>query len=302
MKKNNFEKKYSLFTKYINDDITRKNMLDNHDLFRRYEENKELIKTFLYELDNRFTIREIREIITETIFKYPDEILKSFITAYLNSSETVKSKSDCYNDFKRIMFMGEEVIRYVTRNGIITDRTYKNIPEKIIDEKYKELKSGIEVFNNELLENAYKNLNVEQKRLVVDLLEMNSFDVFKECFERFNYSLSSILNLIINLEIPIELFDKRCAETLTVEGMVKIVDNSLNSSLFVSNIATLISNDKVNFIKKVIEVDTLSLLSEISNEEISAIIFDDKYLESMDIKAYLASLHQNTLKKMKEAA
>lgn len=302
MKKNNFEKKYSLFTKYITDDITRKNMLDNRDLFRRYEENKELIKTFLYELDNRFTVEEIKEIITETIFKYPDEILKSFITAYLNSSEAVKSKSDCYNDFKRIMFMGEDVIRYVTRNGIITDRTYKNIPEKIIDEKYKELKSGIEIFNNELLENAYKNLNVEQKRLVVDLLEMNSFDVFKECFERFNYNLSSILNLIINLEIPIELFDKKCVETLTVEGMIEIVDNSLNSSLFVSNIATLISNDKVNFIKKVIEVDTLSLLSEISNEEISAIIFDDKYLESMDIKAYLASLHQNTLKKMKEAA
>ena len=133
MKKNAFVKKYSLLDRYIIDETIRNNMLANKDLFRKYEENQELIRIFLIELESRFDVSDIETIIMETIFKYPDEILKSFITAYLNSSLDVKNKKDCYNDFKKIMFMGNDVIRYVSRNGIITSRNYKKKPEKIID-------------------------------------------------------------------------------------------------------------------------------------------------------------------------
>ncbi len=304
MKKNAFTKKYSLLDKYVSDETVRSNMLTNKDLFRKYEENKELIRIFLVELESRFDVSDIETIVIETIFKYPDEILKSFITAYLNSSLEVKNKKDCYNDFKKIMFMGNDVIRYVSRNGIITNRNYKNIPEKIIDEKYDELKSGIEMFHNELLETVFRTLSISKKEFIVSLLEKDSYSVFKECFEKTPYNLVSILNLVENLNIPSSLFYKSTYEIIGIEGINKIIMSAIDSPdlLFITNIASIIKNDKCEFLKKVIEIDKLSYLKEIANEEIEAIIFDDKYLESLDIDAYLDGLRQNTYLKLKEAA
>lgn len=304
MKKNAFTKKYSLLDKYVSDETVRSNMLTNRDLFRKYEENKELIRIFLVELESRFDVSDIETIVIETIFKYPDEILKSFITAYLNSSLEVKNKKDCYNDFKKIMFMGNDVIRYVSRNGIITNRNYKNIPEKIIDEKYDELKSGIEMFHNELLETVFRTLSISKKEFIVSLLEKDSYSVFKECFEKTPYSLVAILNLVENLNIPSSLFYKSTYEIIGVEGINKIIMVAIDSPdlLFITNIASIIKNDKCEFLKKVIEIDKLSYLKEIANEEIEAIIFDDKYLETLDIDAYLDGLRQNTYLKLKEAA
>lgn len=304
MKKNAFTKKYSLLDKYVSDETVRSNMLTNKDLFRKYEENKELIRIFLVELESRFDVSDIETIVIETIFKYPDEILKSFITAYLNSSLEVKNKKDCYNDFKKIMFMGNDVIRYVSRNGIIVSRNYKNIPEKIIDEKYDELKSGIEMFHNELLETAFKTLSISKKEFMVSLLEKDSYSVFKECFEKTPYKLVAILNLVENLNIPSSLFYKSTYEKIGIEGINKIIMVAIDSPdlLFITNIASIIKNDKCEFLKKVIEIDKLSYLEEIANEEIEAIIFDDKYLESLDIDAYLDGLRQNTYLKLKETA
>lgn len=304
MKKNAFTKKYSLLDKYVSDETVRSNMLTNKDLFRKYEENKELIRIFLVELESRFDVSDIETIVIETIFKYPDEILKSFITAYLNSSLEVKNKKDCYNDFKKIMFMGNDVIRYVSRNGIIVSRNYKNIPEKIIDEKYDELKSGIEMFHNELLETVFRTLSISKKEFIVSLLEKDSYSVFKECFEKTPYNLVSILNLVENLNIPSSLFYKSTYEIIGIEGINKIIMVAIDSPdlLFITNIASIIKKDKCEFLKKVIEIDKLSYLKEIANEEIEAIIFDDKYLESLDIDAYLDGLRQNTYLKLKEAA
>lgn len=304
MKKNAFTKKYSLLDRYIIDETIRNNMLANKDLFRKYEENQELIRIFLIELESRFDVSDIETIIMETIFKYPDEILKSFITAYLNSSLDVKNKKDCYNDFKKIMFMGNDVIRYVSRNGIITSRNYKNIPEKIIDEKYDELKSGIEMFHNELLENVFRTLSISKKEFIVSLLEKDSFLVFKECFEKTPYNLISILNLIENLNIPSSLFYKSTYEIIGLDGINKIIMSAIDSNdlLFITNITSIIRNNKCEFLNKIIDKDRLSSLNEITNEEIESISFDDKYLENLDIDAYLNGLRQNSYLKLKETA
>lgn len=302
MRKNAFLKKYSLFINYIKDEQTRKNMLENKDLMKKYDENHELIRIFIYELDKRFKDEEIRTIIIETIFKYPNELLKLFITAYLNSAESVKSKVDVYNDFKKIIFMGEDIIKYVSRNGIIIDRTYKNIPEKILDEKYDELKSGIELFHGELLDKIFPLLNYNQKQIIVKLLEMDSFSIFNQCFENNENSLVSILNLIISTNLTIEIFNKQMLEYLTIENIINIFVYAIENQTFAANIQTLINNGKLLFIKKIIEEDELSSLNEIENEEIRSIIFDDIYLNSLDIPAYLASLRQNSFKKLKESA
>ena len=115
------------------------------------------------------------------------------------------------------MFMGEDIIRYVERNGIITDRGYKNIPEKILDEKYNELKSGVEMFKGKLLENIFKTLSFSKKEFIVDLLKLDAFQNFNESLKETSFNLSSILNLIETLGIPAKLFEQETFETLGVE-------------------------------------------------------------------------------------
>lgn len=308
MKKSNFDKKYPLFSKYIADEQTRKNMLDNKDLYRKCQDNYELIRIFLIELDNRFEASVITKIITEIIFKYPDEILKSYITAYLNSDETIKNKENSFNDFKKIMFMGEDVIKYVSRNGLINDRSYKNIPERIIDEKYDELKSGVEMYKNELLDHVFKTLSIEKKKFVIDLLENDSYYSFVECFKESSYSLVSILNLVENLNIGASLFYSSTLDFLDIKDIKRIVVEAINASylkddtLFMDNINTLLRNGKIRFLKEIIDIDKLTDLNEISRDEIGAVLFDDKYLEELDVVSYLNGLKQSTFLKLKEVA
>lgn len=307
MKKNSFDKKYPLFSDFISDEQIRKNMLENKDLYRKYQENEELIRIFLIELKNRFAIETVKNIIIETIFKYPDEILKSYIVSYLNSSEAIKNRKDNFNYFKKIMFMGEDIIRYVERNGIITDRGYKNIPEKILDEKYNELKSGVEMFKGELLENVFKKLNFSKKEFIVELLKLDAFQNFNEAFKDTSFSLSSILNLVNLLEIPASLFGNETSEILGIEKIkiliVKYIDYSyIESSYFSKNINVLLTNGKVLFIRKLIETDNTEYLNEISNEEVENITFDEKHLDSMNLEQYLEELKKNTIRKLKEVA
>ena len=56
------------------------------------------------------------------------------------------------------------------------------------------------------------------------------------------------------------------------------------------------------FIRKLIEIDKIDTLNEISNEEVESITFDEKYLESMNLEQYLEELKKNTIRKLKEVA
>ncbi len=307
MKKNSFDKKYPLFSEFILDEQIRKNMLENKDLYRKYQENEEIIRVFLIELKNRFDAETVKNIIIETIFKYPDEILKSYIVAYLNSTETIKNKKDNFNYFKKFIFMGEDIINYVARNGIITDRGYKNIPERILDEKYNELKSGVEMFKDELLENVFKSLSFSKKEFIVDLLKIDAFPNFNEAFKETSFNLSSILNLVETLGIPASLFEQNTFDTLGIDKikklLVKYIDSSyIENSFFSKNINILLKNGKILFIKKLIEIDKIDALNEISNDEIENITFDEKYLETMNLEQYLEELKKNTIRKLKEVA
>ena len=61
-------------------------------------------------------------------------------------------------------------------------------------------------------------------------------------------------------------------------------------------------NSKTLFIRKLIEIDKIDTLNEISNEEVESITFDEKYLESMNLEQYLEELKKNTIRKLKEVA
>ena len=142
--KNDFDKKYPLFAKYEFPANFKENALGNNDLARKYNQYNQSIATYLFELDKRFDIETIRNIIIETIFKNPDEIMMSVITSYLNSTEEVKSNSDYVKFYNKTSNFGVDSIEYMQQNGIVLDRSYKNIPALAIDSKYESIKTGTE--------------------------------------------------------------------------------------------------------------------------------------------------------------
>ena len=85
--------------------------------------------------------------------------------------------------------------------------------------------------------------------------------------------------------------------------IVKYIDSSyIENSYFSKNICILLKNSKTLFIRKLIEIDKIDTLNEISNEEVESITFDEKYLESMNLEQYLEELKRNTIRKLKEVA
>lgn len=129
-KKNSFDKKFPLFVKYFTDATIQNNMTDNADLLRKYNAYSESIEFFLKELDKRFDIDTIKRIIVEAIIKLPDSIMVSLITSYLNSSEEAKLNPDFIAYYNKTSNMGKASVEYIERYGLITDRSFKDIPKK----------------------------------------------------------------------------------------------------------------------------------------------------------------------------
>ena len=87
----------------------------------------------------------------------------------------------------------------------------------------------------------------------------------------------------------------------------KIIESSAGYSVTEENIFNTLSDSWKNGFND--ETSTFNSPSdlyiykdEITNEEIESISFDDKYLENLDIDAYLNGLRQNSYLKLKETA
>ena len=206
---NTFKSKYPLLDKYITDSNVRDNLLKNHDLFRKYKLNETLIKAFVFELDKHFDKETIYKIIIDTIFAMPDVTLKSFIQSYLNSDEVTKSNSDVVKFYKKISQYGIDSTRYIEKNGIITNRTFKEIPNKVLDERFRNANTNDYVFNNIKIKDTYESLSYGEKIFLIDLLENNLFEdlitIYDKKLDKYKISnrfdLKTILSLLISSEI-----------------------------------------------------------------------------------------------------
>ena len=175
IRSNSFEKKYSILVPFIVDTNIRNNMLNNKDLLNKYERNNSLIKAFVTELSNRFDNETVRKIIIDTIFKLPEELLVSFITAYLNSDEVTKSNSNCLSFYNKTLVYGKEVVKYIEENGIVSNRDYKNLPKVIIDKKFNDiiLKQVI-TYGGENVLMMREPLTIQEKSLLITFIESNN--------------------------------------------------------------------------------------------------------------------------------
>ncbi len=291
--KNEFDRKYPLFAKYEFPTNVKDNAVANTDLARKYNQYNQSIATYLFELDKRFDIETIRNIIIETIFKNPDEIMMSIITSYLNSTEEVKSNVDYVKFYNKTSNFGIDSIEYMQENGIILDRSYKNIPALAIDSKYESIKTGRESFKGELLDSVYDELTYPQRRYAISLIEKDSYGLLDVLFSRFNFTTKVLFKVLMSKGINDELLNNDLVQELDSYSLMILfcfmieIENPIR---IVSNVLYLVRNERYKLLKVIIEKDILenlnyALIDELnkSDEEVISIL-DNKDINSLKME------------------
>ncbi|MCH5167694.1 MAG: hypothetical protein J1F35_07410 [Erysipelotrichales bacterium] len=270
MKKETFQKKYPLFHPYFPKVDVRVNMAGNEELYRKYQAYNELIASFIKEIDCRFDNETIKNIIIEGIVKLPDEMMVSLITAYLNSSEVSKNNANFIAFYNKTSNLGIESVKYMETNGIITNRSYIDIPNKVVDAKYAELKTGEESFKGEKLVDIYETLIYPKRKLVVSLLESGIFDKFDEIFAELNYGLTAILDILFIYQIDARILSDKVYRVLGAQYVMLLV------CLIVDNDAAI---GAVEQVKKICVKGKFELLRQIILDNLllplSTVNYDD---------------------------
>lgn len=266
--KNTFEKKYPLFNKYVLDENIRNNMLQNEDLYRKYNVYSSTISTFIHELDKRFDVETINRIIIEAILKTPDEIMVSLITSYLNSDECTKSNSDFILFYNRTSSFGKDSIKYLEENGIIANRSYKDVPYIAIDARFKELHNENMYFKGEEIGEVFNKLDYKEKKYLNTLLEMNAFKDLEPIFERMDFNLKTLLSFLTKKNIDPIIFKNEVLESLghynTMIGILTLLENEDNVRIL-NNIRFIIQKERYELLKniiiygKILELDVLDI-------------------------------------------
>lgn len=288
MKKNNFSKKYPLFDKYIKDENMRINMCKNQDLMRKYNNNTCTIEIYIKELERIFDVETISDFIKKVILNLPDNVMISFITSYLNSKDSVKANMDVLSYYNKIAMFGIESIKYMEENGIITDRTYKEIPnraklkrikddeeqrkkiEEELTDEYNKIKTGNEYFHEVSLDKIYSSLDIEEKIYINDILKNNTYTIVSNIFDRFNYSLKQVIDLLLKNNIDLTIINPKVIKHFSEYEMTILLFLIIDygNSKIIENMKILIDIDKVEVIKQALINDTLKYFDELNKDDL----------------------------------
>lgn len=283
-KKSSFERKYPLFVEYFEDEIVQKNMLSNNDLLRKYNDHNAIIQTFVNELIRHFDRDTIASILKETVLKYPDEILLSFIRAYLNSDEETKNNANIVNFYNKTLHLGEDCIFYIEQKGIIANRKYHDLPELVTDELYNELKTENEFFQGYSLEKLYLSLKLPQKRYVVSLLKNKSFEILDILFCNVESDFNDLINLLITKNIDSTIVNSDLMEFLGEYNLLRLVYSLLDSDdSLINNIQFLIKNNRLRLIKNLIEKEMVFNLGNLNTHELKS-LSDQEIIDRLMLK------------------
>lgn len=273
-----FEKKYPLFVDIFTDEATKNNMLANEDLSRKYEANNQVIKTFIFELKKRFDIETIRKIIQDTVLKLPDNLFVAFITAYLNSDEATKSNHDVVSFFNKTLNLGNNCINYIQENGIVANRKYKDLPQIMVDEKYKTLRSDsyIYVTKNgvDRLDDVFETLSIAEKEFVIELLEADSFKHLALLFERFSFGLKSIIQILCEKGFSAKLICDKVIDHVNYYYLTIFICYLIECDNYVeimNRVNHIIDKERYDLINDLIVHDKILEIVLLTNEEIDTL-------------------------------
>jgi hypothetical protein len=146
----------------------------------------------------------------------PDITLSSFIESYLNSDEVTKSNSDVIRYYKKISQYGVDSTKYIEKNGIITNRSFKEVPNKVLTERFNTANVNDYMFNGIRISRVFDSLSYNEKMLLLDLLENGIYNSFNTIYdlklEKYNihnhFDIKTLLGLLITNEIDTEILNK----------------------------------------------------------------------------------------------
>lgn len=285
-KKNSFEKRYPLFSKYITEEIVQNNMLDNIDLSRKYKTYNEIIKMFVGELEKHFDVETIRDMIIESIIKLPDEMLVSLMKAYLASDEDAKSNIEFIKYFNKTSNFGRESLDYIVSNGLITNRKYRDIPNLAIDYHYNKIKNGNESFKGVPLEMAYNYLTYPQRSFIISLMESGAISFLDEIFASFNFNIINLIKILMDNGIDKDILNKENIEAITTYSMMLLVCliMEMNEPLkSVQVLKKILESKRYDLIQQIIVNNYVSILANVNYEEITSMT-DEEIIKLLNQK------------------
>lgn len=289
MKKlSDFEKKYPLFVPYVIDETTRENMLANEDLLRKYNEHLDDIQSFVKEIASRFDVETVFVILQGTVFKFSDEVLVSFIKAYLNSNEAAKNNPDVIKFYNNILHLKEECVHYVERHGIITNRTWRDIPEMVVDEEYARYKKDNEIYKDEILGHVYKSLNMKEKRLVVGLLRKESFAILNTLFASVEINFRQLIALLSAKGINEEILNYEVSSGMGEYNLLLLlfaIFGMESTDIVISNVIHLIGTKRFALLNKLTTSSSLASLGEYTTDMLDGMT-DEQFIEDISKKGY----------------
>ena len=293
---NKFKSKYPLLDKYVIDSSVRDNLLKNQDLYRKYKSNETMIKAFVFELDKHFDKETIFNIIRDSIFTMPDITLSSFIESYLNSDEVTKSNSDVIRYYKKISQYGVDSTKYIEKNGIITNRTFKEVPNKVLTERFNSANVNDNMFNGIRISRVYESLSYGEKLFLIDILENGLFNSFNTIYdlklEKYNinnhFDLKTLLGLLISNEIDTEILNKDVISKIGEDNLLFLsyMIFGMNFGQSVTRIIKYyISKGKYELISTMIVKGLIPALEGLSIQDIKN-VDDEDLLRLLDKKMY----------------
>lgn len=289
MKKiSDFEKKYPLFVPYVINEATRENMLTNEDLLRKYNEHLDDIQSFVVEIASRFDVETVFSLLQATVFKMPDEILLSFIKAYLKSNEAAKNNQDVIKFYNNILHLGEDSIHYIENHGIITNRTWRDIPEMVVDEEYNNYKKDNEVFKEEALSQVYGELNLKEKRLVVGLLKKEAFELVSSLFASVDITLKHLISLLAAKGIDEDILNASVSAGIGEYNLLLLVFALFGSEYadtMVVNVRYLIQSERFELLRVLTSNNSLTSLNEY-NVDMIRVMSDKQFVDEISKKGY----------------
>ena len=251
-------------------------------------QNLDDIKVFVAEISSRFDIETVFSLLQATVFKMPDEILLSFIKAYLSSNEAAKNNRDVIKFYNNTLSLGTECVHFIERNGIIVNRTWREIPEMVIDEEYDKYKQENEIFKNEILNHTYKNLNRKEKRLVVGLLKKNSFGLLNMLFASVDISFRQVMALLSAKGINEEIINSEVSEGIGEYNLLLLIFALFGMEypdVVVRNVCYLIREKRMELLKVLISNGSIASLGEYTEEALS-IMSDKQFMDDVTKKGY----------------
>lgn len=219
--KNTFKFKYPLLYPYIKDDSIIDKLMTNDSIYNIYIRHENLLKYFILELKNNFDDIFISNIIVELFNKYPENLIESFMCAYLNSNDLIKKSHDISLMFIKLMENNTREFNYIVENGL-ENLKKDNITTESLNKTFINLNNNLE-FNGFKLEYIWDFLNNNEKQLLISILENNCYDLFTLSLENINFGLKNILNGLCRCNIKYTLFTKDVYDKLGIRVIKLIV-------------------------------------------------------------------------------